>query len=299
MTITPNIWSNGRADETAEFYAKAFRDVEITSRQTYPTEGLLDFQRPMAGKTLTVSLRIHDLPIALINAGDEFRPTPAAGFMINFDPSRIDDAADYLQEVHAVLSEGGRELMPLGEYPFSPQYAWVEDQYGVSWQLILTNPEGEPRPFLMPALMFCGPAQNRAAEATAEYLQLFPGSVMGNRAEYPEPTGPAKQGSVMFSDFRLGDAETGTWFTAMDSGVDQDFTFTEGFSLMVEAPDQQEIDRLWDTLSAHPDAVACGWCKDQFGLSWQVVPENLGELMSRPHAYEHLMSMGKIQISDF
>ncbi|WP_030013348.1 VOC family protein [Curtobacterium sp. S6] len=299
MAVIPNIWSNGRAGEAAEFYAKVFRDTEEISRQNYPTEGLLDFQQPLAGKLLTVNLRIHNLPIILVNAGNEFRPNPAAGFMVNLDPASIEDAEAYLEHLHALLVDGGRELMPLGEYPFSRKYAWVEDRHGVSWQLILSNPDGEPRPFLMPALMFCGAAQNRAAEATAEYVELFDGSIMGNRATFPAPTGPAEQGAVMFSDFRLGDEETGTWITAMDSGVEQPFSFTEGFSLMVEAPDQAEIDRLFDTLSAHPDAVACGWCKDRFGLSWQIVPDTMDELMERPQAYEHLLSMGKIQIEDF
>lgn len=294
MRITPNIWSAGQAADMSELYRAAFRDAVETDRQHYPTEGLLDFQKPLAGQVLTVSLEIHGQPVAIVNAGDEFRPNPAAGFMVNFDPGVVEDAAEYLDSVHARLVEGGRELMPLDEYPFAKRYAWVEDRFGVSWQLILTDPAGEPRPVVLPALMFCGPAQDRCAEAIDRYVSVFPGSALGNRVQVPGEDGlPTPK--VVFSDARLGD----TWVTAMDSGPAQDFTFTEGFSLMVAARDQEELDRWWAALSARPEAERCGWCKDEFGVSWQIVPENLGELMQKPGAYAKLMGMGKIEIAAF
>lgn len=184
--------------------------------------------------------------------------------------------------------------MPLGEYPFSQRYGWVSDRYGVSWQFILTNPEGEPRPFIIPSLMFGNRAQNRAKEAIDFYTSVFGGRV-GDLAPYPEQTGPATAGSLMFGEFEL----SGQWFAAMDSGVEQDFTFDPGVSLMLECADQAELDRYWEQLSVDPEAEVCGWCVDKFGLSWQVVPVNLGELMTRPNAYAKLMGMGKIEIAAF
>lgn len=293
--IVPNLWFSGNAEEGGNFYAQVFRGAKVGGIQRYPTEGLLDFQKELAGKPLTVDVELPDCKISLINAGNEFRPNGAGSFMINFDPTSHDDAAAYLDQVHGALTEGGTELMPLGEYPFSKRYAWVEDRYGVNWQLMLTNPDGEPRPFVIPSLMFCGPAQNKCAEAVEHYIATIPGSALGNRFDYVEETGPAKAGSVMFSDFQLA----GQWFTAMDSGVDQPFTFTEGFSLMVTADGQDELDRIWSALSKVPESEQCGWCKDQFGLSWQVIPANLDELMSRPGSYEKLMSMHKIEIDKF
>ncbi|WP_029090168.1 VOC family protein [Brevibacterium album] len=300
-TIVPHIWTDGTALQAAGFYQSVFRDARETARQHYPTEHLPDFQRDKAGQVLTVELDVHGRRIALINAGSEFRPNPAAGFMVNFAPAHMDDAAEYLDAVYAKLTDGGSVLMELAEYPFSPRYAWVEDRYGVSWQLILTNPEGEPRPVVLPALMFCGPAQNRAAEAVAHYTSLFPGSRAGNSAPYPEQTGPAVAGALMFSDFRLGpereDPREEFWVTAMDSAVEQDFTFTEGLSLLVEADGQEELDRLWAALSASPDHEQCGWCRDEFGLSWQVVPTGLYALLERPGAYQALLGMKKIDIA--
>ncbi|WP_333618920.1 VOC family protein [Dietzia sp.] len=295
QTITPNIWSDGAAEEQAEFYAATFRDCsfEITGR--YPEEGLPDFQKAMAGKPVTVDVSLAGTALTIINAGPEFTPNPSINFMLNFDPVLYSDAADYLEQVHTALSADGFVMMELGEYPFSPKYAWVQDRYGVSWQLILTNPEGGKRPFVLPSLMFCGPAQNKAREAVDSYIALLPDSGWGTVAEYPEQTGPAPKGAIMFSEFRLA----GQWFTAMDSGVEQPFSFTEGMSLMVAAHGQEEIDRLFAALSTVPEAEQCGWCKDSYGLSWQVVPDNMGELMQRPGAHEHMMGMGKLIIDDF
>lgn len=293
--IVPNIWSNGVAQEQADFYLNTFRDARQGATQHYPTEGLPDFQQHLAGQPVVVDVEVAGFTFTLINAGPEFTPNPSLNLMVNFDPLLYSDAEEYLEQVYAALSDGGQVLMPLQEYPFAKKYAFVEDRYHVSWQLILTNPAGDPRPFLMPSLLFGGAAQNRCREAVQTYIDLLPDSRWGLVAEYPEPTGPADAGSIMFSDFQLG----GQWFTAMDSGAEQPFTFSEGASLLVLADGQSEIDRLWEVLSTVPEAEQCGWCRDAFGLSWQVVPTNLGELMARPGAYENMMQMKKLEIDRF
>lgn len=83
----------------------------------------------------------------------------------------------------------------------------------------------------------------------------------------------------------------------MDSGVEQPFTFSEGFSLMVKAEGQDDLDRLWAVLSTDPSAEQCGWCRDEFGVSWQIVPRDIEDLMARPGAYARLMEMKKIDIA--
>lgn len=292
--IVPNIWFDHTAAEAAEFYTAVFRDARVTGAQYYPSEGLPDFQAEMAGQVLTVEFEIGGYRFVAINAGPEFQVNPSVSFMLNFDPSVDPQAREHLDELWAALSEGGQELMPLGEYPFSPRYGWVADRYGVTWQLILTDPKGEPRPFIVPNLLFGGAAQNRAREAVEFYTSVFGGRV-GIIAPYAEQAGPATPGSVMFADFEL----LGQWFAAMDSGGEQDFTFNPGVSLMLECADQTELDRYWEQLSAVPEAEVCGWCADKFGLSWQVVPANLGELMAKPDAYAKLMQMSKIEIAAF
>lgn len=287
--IVPNIWFDRNADEAAEFYASAFPDTLIDARVTYPTSDLPDFQADRAGETLTVDVVIDGYRLTLINGGPQFAPTPAISFFVNFDPSRMADARGALDRLWERLSDGGIVLMPLDSYDFSEHYGWVADRHGVNWQLMLTDPTGEPRPFIIPNLMFCGPAQGQARTAVDECVALFPDAAVGNRVTYPD------SGEIVFSEFQLH----GEWLTAMDSAVEQPFTFSPGLSLMVNARGQGEIDHLWDGLSALDSVEQCGWLQDRFGVSWQIVPDNMAELMERPGAYRRLLEMKKLVIDEF
>lgn len=293
--IVPNLWFDHTAAEAAAFYAAVFPDARVTDTQFYPTEGLPDFQAEYAGKELMVTFEIGDCSFIAINAGPEFPVNPSISFLLNFDPSVDPAAVEHLDALWAALVEGGKALMPLGEYAHSKHYGWVQDRYGISWQLMLTNPDGEPRPFVTPSLLFGDGVQNRAAEAASYYTGLVPGARVGSDFRYAEQTGPAAPGAVMFTDIEL----FGQWFALTDSAVEQDYSFTCGVSLMIQCDDQAELDRFWAALSAVPEAEQCGWCADRFGVSWQVVPTNLGELMSKPDAYEKLMGMKKIEVAAF
>jgi len=296
--ITPNLWFDGNAREAAEFYVAAFPDSAITGGSKYPSsaqDGLADFQKGLAGKDLTVDFNLAGQNFVAINAGPEFRPTTANSFMVNFDPSRDADAKQQLDALWGKLIDGGEASMPLDSYDFSKHYGWVKDKYGYSWQLILTDPDGEPRPFIIPSLMYGGPVQNRAGEAIDYYVSVFEDAWQGTAYSYGTPTGPATAEALMFADFQLD----GQWFTANDSAVAQDFTFTEAVSYVVACKDQREIDDLWQKLSASPDAEQCGWCKDKFGVSWQIIPENMEELMQKPGAFQTLMNQHKIVISEY
>ncbi|WP_309064882.1 VOC family protein [Microbacterium sp.] len=296
--IVPNLWFDKNAEEAGAFYAGALPRTTAAVVTRYPDE-VPDWQAEFAGAPLTVDLLIDGFRMTLINAGPEFRPNPSISFLLNFDPLLFDEDADAarrsLDAAWAALGDGGSVLMPLDEYPYSPRYGWIEDRYGVSWQLMLTDPEGDPRPFVIPQLMFAGDVQGRAREAAEFYVSLFDDAALGQLIEYPEQTGTAAAGSVMFGEFRIGDQ----WFAIIDSSVAHDFGFDCGVSLEVRCRDQQEIDRLWDALSAVPEAEQCGWLADRYGVSWQIVPENMGELMSRPGAYPKMMAMKKLVIADF
>lgn len=98
-------------------------------------------------------------------------------------------------------------------------------------------------------------------------------------------------GSVLTVEFELD----GQKFMGLNGGPM--FKFNEAVSLMVGCKDQAEIDYLWEKLSAVPEAEQCGWCKDKFGLSWQITPNNMGELVSTPKAMEAMMEMKKIDIA--
>ncbi|MGZ0213010.1 MAG: VOC family protein [Actinomycetales bacterium] len=294
-TITPCLWFNGDAEEAATFYTSIFRNSSILGTTPYPAEGLADFQRDLAGSVLTIDFRLADQEFLAINAGERFPFNEALSFMVNFDPSRDADARSNLDALWNALIDGGSALMPIDAYDFSPRYGWLRDRFGVNWQLILSNPDGEPRPTIMPALLFGKGVQNRAREAMDFYASVFDGSQLGADVRYTERTGPAHPGSVMFGDVKLRDL----WFVAMDAATRQHVTFTEAVSFSVPCADQDEIDRLWAALSAVPEAEACGWCKDKFGVSWQIIPDRMAELMARPGAFAALLEMKKLVIADF
>jgi len=292
--IVPNLWFDHKAAQAAAFYTDVFPDARIRETIHYPTEGLPDFQQEFAGDVLYVEFEIRGYRFIAINAGPDVQVNPSISFMLNFDLASDPDARTHIDALWNALSEGGQALMPLGEYDFSSWYGWVQDKYGITWQLMLTNPASEPPPFIVPSLLFTEAVQNRAGEAIDLYTSVFGGHV-GTVMHYPEEADSAAAGGVMFGDFEL----LGQWFAAMDSGVTHGFTFNFGVSLMVECADQAELDTYWSQLSSVPDAEQCGWCADKFGVSWQLVPANLAELMSKPGSYEKLMSMKKIEVAAF
>ena len=278
QVITPAMWCDGTADEAAQFYADVFRDTSIAE------------QAP--GIAATVS--IHGFRLSLINGGNQYAPNPSISCILNFDPLLFggeEQARDYLDELYERLSTGG-VLMELGEYPFSPRYAWVRDRFGMTWQLMLTDPDGDPRPFVIPSFMFGGTNHAHAEEATDAWIALFDNSRRGVLYRYEEG-GPLDAGTVMFTDFTL----RGTWMAATDSGTFHDFTFTPGVSMIVSCRDQEEIDRYWAGLSAVPEAERCGWCVDRWGVSWQIVPHNIAELMANAATRDKILHMGKIDLA--
>ena len=276
--ITPAIWCDAAADEAARFYADVFREGSVVEQ----TPGL----------AATVS--IHGFRLSLMSGDDQDAPNPSISCILNFDPLLFgseEQARAYLDELYERLSGGG-VLMELGEYPFSPRYAWVRDRFGMTWQLMLTDPAGEPRPFILPSFMFGGTNHANAEEATEAWIALFDDAHRGALRRYEEG-GPMEAGTVMFTDFTL----RGTWMAAMDSGAFHDFTFTPGVSMIVSCRDQEEIDRYWTGLSAVPEAERCGWCVDRWGVSWQVVPDNIAELMADAATREKILQMGKIDLT--
>lgn len=290
--IVPNVWCQGNAAEVGGFYARIFPEASSETTAYYPSEGLPDFQREFAGRELVVDVSIRGFRIRLINAGNEFRPTPALSFLVNIDPAnyggQVETARGEVDRMWAELSDGGTVRMELGQYPYSPYYGWIEDRYGVNWQFMLTDSAAEERLFVLPDLLFTG-SEPRARAAIDFYTGLIQDSAIGNVFPHPE-----QPGALAFADFTLA----GQVFAAMDGGADHEFDFTPGLSLEISCDDQAEIDRLWEALSAVPEAEQCGWCVDRFGVNWQVVPANLGDLMERPGAYERMLGMKKLIIDD-
>src|SRR5699024_5184200 len=163
-------------------------------------------------------------------------------------------------------------LMPLDVYPFSQKYGWLIDKFGLSWQLILTNPDGKWRPPVIPVLKFTGKNYGRAEEAIQFYLSIFKDSKKGNVVNQPVQMEETK---VLFADFMIENQ----WFAAWDSKMEE-VQFNESVSYLIYCDSQAEIDYYWERLSAVPESEQCGWLKDKFGLSWQVFPKELEEMIA-------------------
>ena len=265
--IVPHLWFDTQAGEAAKFYTSVFPQSKMTHHDI--------IRDTPSGDCETLSFELWGYPFAAISAGPYFKLNPAISFMVNFDPAQDPQAAMRIDEIWNKLAEGDKALMPIGEYPFSKRYGWIQDKFGVSWQLILTNPEGEKRSMIMPSLLFTQTMAGKAEEAVDFYLSIFKDAKRGTIARYPAGMEPEKEGTVMFSEFTLNNQ----WFTAMDSAQKHEFMFNEAVSFMVECETQDEIDYFWEKLSAVPAAEQCGWVKDQYGVSWQIIPANMGELI--------------------
>lgn len=290
--IVPHLWFDKEASQAAEFYTTVFPNSRITNSTT--------LHDTPSGDSNVVSFNLNGHDFMAISAGPYFTINPSISFILNFDPSQDDQAEEHLKELWNKLLEGGLALMPLQEYTFGKLYGWVKDKFGVSWQLMLTNPEGEPRPFITPSLMFSGDNTNKAQEAIEFYVSVFKNSKQGIWARYTQDTGPAKKDSLMYADFMLEDQ----WFAAMDSAVEQEATFNEAVSLLINCDSQEEIDYYWSKLSSVPEAEQCGWLKDKFGVSWQVSPSVLGDMLGkgtpeqRDRVTQAFLKMKKITIAE-
>jgi predicted 3-demethylubiquinone-9 3-methyltransferase (glyoxalase superfamily) len=260
MQITPHLWFDTEAVEAAEFYSSTFPDSRVTNVTTI-------YDTP-SGDTDIVSFELMGQPFMAISAGPLFKFTPAVSFLISCTTK------EQVDTLWARLSAGGSVLMPLDSYPFSERYGWTADRYGLSWQLMLAGEEqGGQR--ITPTLMFVGEVCGKAEEAIKFYTSVFPNSKLGPILRYGKDEQPDREGTIKHASFLLEGQE----YAAMDSARGHDFGFNEAISFLVGCETQEEIDRYWDSLSAVPEAEQCGWLKDRYGLSWQVVPSAMDEML--------------------
>lgn len=145
--IIPHLWFNTEAKEAAEFYTSVFPDSKITQ--------LSNIKDTPSGDCDIVSFQVWGQKFMSISAGPLFKFNPSISFIVNFDPlffkgadSPEKEARRKLDSVWESLSKGGTVMMALDKYPFSERYGWIQDKYGVTWQLALTDPKGPSRPRL-------------------------------------------------------------------------------------------------------------------------------------------------------
>jgi predicted 3-demethylubiquinone-9 3-methyltransferase (glyoxalase superfamily) len=283
--INPFLWFDSNAEEAANFYISVFKNSKINNITYYGAEGAMASGRPK-GSVMTVAFQIEGQEFIAINGGPVFQITPAVSFFVN---------CSTIQEIDVLwekLSKGSTVMMELDKYPFSEKYGWIQDRYGVSWQLILPGREQK----IAPCLMFTGRQHKKAEEAIHFYTSIFKNSNIIQLERYTADIGP--EGAVVHSKFTLDGQE----FTAMDSHMPLPHDFNPAISFVVNCKTQTEIDYFWDKLSEDGDESAqqCGWLQDKYGLSWQIIPAAWDEIMQDPEkgnrAMQAILKMKKIDL---
>lgn len=259
--ITPHLWYDKEAREAAELYTSVFPDSKITNVTT--------LRDTPSGDSDIVSFEMAGQPFMAISAGPFFKFNPSISFQVHFKTK------DEVDKAWNKLTEGGMALMELGEYPWSARYGWLQDRFGLSWQLMFTG-DAETKQKIVPAIMYVGEVCGKAEEAIKHYVSVFQDGKVESIQRYGKGEDPDKEGTVKQAAFSL----FGQKFAAMDSAYPHQFAFNEAVSFIVHCDTQQVIDRYWASLSAVPEAEQCGWLKDKFGLSWQIVPTAMDEMMA-------------------
>lgn len=259
--ITTHLWYNKEATEAATFYTSVFPDSKINNVSM--------IRDTPSGDCDVVSFQLSGLPFMAISAGPLFRFTPAISFLVACETKAEVD--QYWNR----LADGGIPLMPLDAYPFSEHYGWIQDRFGLSWQIMYSG-ANEIKQKITPVLLFVGDVYGKAGEAMRFYTSVFEAAEINNVMHYGKHEAPNKEGTVKYGAFSLGHQG----FAAMDGAMEHPFTFNEAVSFIVYCKDQHEIDHYWYKLSAVPEAEQCGWLKDKFGVSWQIVPDRMDQMMA-------------------
>jgi len=271
--IYPALWFNGNAKEAAGFYCSVFSDSEIKAESEH-----------------AIMFESSDEKFLCINGGPDFIPNPSISFFVIFDDKKELDSA------WKKLMEDGKVLMPLDQYDWSPGYGWLQDKYYISWQLGLENTGNVGQEFT-PSLLFTGEQNGKAEEAVNHYTSIFKNSNIVGIHKY-SGDGDDIKGNVAHAQFTLN----GKVLMAMDSSHAHQFGFSEGISLVVECPFQENIDYMCEKLSAVTEDEKCGWKKDIYDISWQIITDSLNEMMNNKQkagrVAEAFMKMKKLNIRE-
>jgi predicted 3-demethylubiquinone-9 3-methyltransferase (glyoxalase superfamily) len=270
--ITPCLWFDNQAREAAALYCKLFPGAKIVAQTSIVTE------IEIAGQHFT-----------LLDGGPMYRPNPSISFFY------ICETEEEINNIWEAFSKDGSIQMPLDKYEWSEKYGWVSDRFGISWQLALGKIDSVGQK-ITPCLLFVGDQYGRAEEAIQHYTSIFKNSGTDGILRYSKNEQPDKEGNVKHAQIVLN----GQKIMLMESALAHKFAFNEGVSLTIHCNTQEEIDYYWGRLTQNGEESMCGWLKDKFGVSWQVIPSILGKLMTDPgkagKAAKAFMQMRKFDI---
>ena len=270
--ITPCLWYNAQAKEAATLYCAVFENAKITAQSSIVTE-----------------INVSGQNFILLDGGPMYHPNPSISFYYTCE------AEEELNRIWNAFTKEGEVMMPLDKYPWSEQYGWVTDKFGVSWQLALGKVKDAGQK-ITPCLLFTGKQYGRAEEAIAHYSSIFKHTDIEGFLRYGANESPDEEGRIKHAQISLN----GNKFMLMESARNHNFSFSEGVSFTIHCETQEDIDYYWNRLTESGQESMCGWLKDKFGVSWQIVPEILNKIMSDPakagKAAQAFMSMRKLDI---
>ena len=287
--IIPYLWFDKSplgAVEAAKFYITLFPDSQL---------GAIDVLKDTPGGDMeTVEFTLCGLKVAALSGGPYFKFTPAHSMFVS------STTVEEIDSLWNKLIIDGEVMMPLQKYPFSERYGWLTDKWGLSWQIFL-SPTATIEQKVHVNFMFTGAVAGKAEEAVNYYLSIFKNShINGDISRYGEGQTPNTPEMVNWMSFTLD----GVKFSAIDSAGAHNFNFTEAISFMILCESQAEIDYFWEKLSAVPEAEQCGWLKDKWGVSWQVLPKNFDQMMregtpeQRKRLTDSFMKMKKFDLAE-
>jgi predicted 3-demethylubiquinone-9 3-methyltransferase (glyoxalase superfamily) len=260
--IYPCLWFDGKAKEAATFYCSVFNQAAITS-----------------DSSIVVTFEIAGQKFIGLNGGPMFTPNPSISFFV------VCETLQEIDETWNKLQDGGTVLMPLDKHEWSEKYGWVQDKYGVSWQLSYGKLQDVGQK-ISPSLMFTGAQHGRAEEAIQFYTSIFDNSAITGILKYGANE-QDHEGTVKHAQFTLRHSV----FMVIDSSYAHPFNFNEAISFVVNCDTQDEIDYFWNSLTVGGEESMCGWLKDKFGVSWQIIPSILEKLMSDPERSQRVVQV--------
>lgn len=267
------LWFDGKAKAAAEFYSNIFPDSKVISHNPLVTIWELCSQKFMG-----------------LDGGPMFTPNPSISFFVTCESTNEVDA------IWKKLSKNANIMMPLSKYDWSEYYGFLQDKFGIAWQLFKGKYK-DVNQKIVPCLLFTDNRFGKANEAVQFYTSVFTNSEMNGILFYDEKEMPQKE-IVKHAQFVL----EGNVYMAMDGAGEHNYAFNEAISFVINCDTQEQIDYYWNSFTKDGGEESnCGWCKDKFGVSWQVVPSILEKLMNQPEkapgVVEAFMKMKKFDIA--
>ncbi|WP_374076040.1 VOC family protein [Bdellovibrio bacteriovorus] len=257
--INPCLWFDHQAEDAAKFYTSLFENSKVGRVARYGKAGA-QASGQKEGSVMTVEFELHGQHFLGLNGGPVFKFTPGVSLFVSCKTEAEMD------NLWGKLTKGGSTIWELKKYPWSEKYGWCEDKYGLSWQLILADHKQK----IAPAFLFMDKLFGKGEEAINFYMSQFKNSNIESIHRDP------KTNSVMHAMFSLDGQE----FVLMEGESKQKQEITPAISFVINCKNQEEVDQYWTKLSQGGETSQCGWLTDKYGVSWQITPTILTEMMN-------------------